>query len=331
MVRDDRPPRGASSCSTRRSPTARRGSCSTSRGSTRSAGATASRCATGIESTYRWFLENHDHARGASARGRAGLTQKRPGRSEKHGGPRHRRRRVHRQRVRGAAPRRPARRSSCSTTSRAGTAARSTLAPSSRRAAPATGRSSRVSYGSTASTRALTSPPSPTSASRSPSPARYYENNFTQAAALFEALVEAGVRARGLLLDLRHLRRAARGADPGGPPAVADQPVRLVEAVRRAAAVRLRPRLRPALRGAALLQRRRGDARSAARPTRPRRTSSRSSSPRRPAAAGRSPSSATTTTRPTAPPSATTSTSRTSGRRISSRSPTCGGAARRSS
>ena len=78
--------------------------------------------------------------------------------------------------------------------------------------------------------------------------------------------------AGGVLLDLRHLRRPDGGADRGEPPAVADQPLRLVEALRGAAARELRPRPRPALRGAALLQRRRRHRRAAASTTSPRRT-----------------------------------------------------------
>ena len=66
-----------------------------------------------------------------------------------------------------------------------------------------------------------------------------------------------GREAGRLLLDLRHLRRPDRGADPGEPPAVADQPLRLVEALRGAPARELRPRLRPEVRRPALLQRRR--------------------------------------------------------------------------
>ncbi len=62
-----------------------------------------------------------------------------------------------------------------------------------------------------------------------------------------------------LLLDLRDLRGAAGGADPREPPPVAHQPLRLVEALRGAGAPRLRSGLRAEVRGPALLQRGGGD------------------------------------------------------------------------
>ena len=130
---------------------------------------------------------------------------------------------------------------------------------------------------STRSTPASTSPPSPTSASRSRSPARYFDNNFTQAAGRSSSrCVAAGVKRVVFSSTCATYGVPTAVPDPGEPPAVADQPLRLVEALRRAAARELRPGLRAALRGAALLQRRRRHRALPARPTTPRRTSSRS-------------------------------------------------------
>ena len=60
-----------------------------------------------------------------------------------------------------------------------------------------------------------------------------------------------------LLQYLRDLRRDERGTDPRRPPSGSDQPLRPDEAPHGAHDVRLQSRLRHALRGPALLQRRR--------------------------------------------------------------------------
>ena len=65
LVRDVVHPQARAGVRLDASRTARRASCSTSRGCTRSAGVTASRSREGIASSYRWFLDNHDTARGA--------------------------------------------------------------------------------------------------------------------------------------------------------------------------------------------------------------------------------------------------------------------------
>ena len=77
-----------------------------------------------------------------------------------------------------------------------------------------------------------------------------------------------------VLVDVRHLRRPAAHPDRRVAPAGAGEPVRRVEAVRRAHPALVRARVRPALGRAALLQRRRARTRTArsARITIPRRT-----------------------------------------------------------
>ena len=278
-----RPSRGARSSSTRRSPTARRGSCSTSRR------------LHALGWRHRIGFARGDRRRPTAGSSRTGTTPAAPRRARPprapaeeetgHGRPRDRRRRLHRQRLRGAAPRR----------GRGGRRPRRPLArpprgrPPGRRLLRGAHRRPRPRgphrRGAPARRRASTSRPSPTSASRSRSRRRYFDNNFTQAQALLRDARGRGREAGRLLLDLRHLRRADRGADPGEPPAVADQPLRLDEAVRGAAP--RRASTAPTACGSSRCATSTPPApprRLAARTTSPRRTSSRSCSRRRRAA-----------------------------------------------
>ena len=77
-----------------------------------------------------------------------------------------------------------------------------------------------------ASTPSSTSPPTPTSASRSTNPRKYFRNNVADTLNLLDAMLRRGRPRHRLLVDLRDLRRAAAGADPRGPSAEAGQPVR---------------------------------------------------------------------------------------------------------
>ena len=134
-------------------------------------------------------------------------------------------------------------------------------------------------------------------------PGRYFDNNFTQAQALFDALLERRREARRVLA-----RPAPPTASPTDVPIAEGHPQwpinpygwsklfveRMLD--------ELRPRLRPALRRRCATSTPPGaTATRAARTTSPRRTSSRSCCAPPPGASRRSRSSATTTTRPTAP------------------------------
>ena len=162
-------------------------------------------------------------------------------------------------------------------------------------------------------------------------PGRYFDNNFTQAQALFDTLLEAGVK---------HVVFSSTCATYGEPKAVpipeghAQWPInpygwsklfveRLLDSYDRAHGLRF-----AALRYFNAAGRHR---RARASTTSPRRTSSRSRCARPPGVGRRSRSSAATTTRPTARRSATTSTSPISPRRTSRRSRSCAAAATRSS
>ena len=151
-------------------------------------------------------------------------------------------------------------------------------------------------------------------------PLAYYDNNTAGTISLLEGDEDRGREAAGVQFHLRRLRRARDDADRRDDAAGADQPVRLVEVVRRAGAARLRRRRQGfRVRRLAIFQRGgRGGRRLAGRRPRPGDApDSRAAAGRAWANARRSRCSAPIIPRPTARASATTSTSRTSARPIS--------------
>ena len=114
-------------------------------------------------------------------------------------------------------------------------------------------------------------------------PARYFDNNFTQAQVLFESLVAAGVKRVVFSSTCATYGVPTESADPGEPRRSGPiNPYGWSKLFVERLLDELRPRLRPEVRRAALLQRgrRHRDGESARRTT-PRRTSSRSSWRRR--------------------------------------------------
>ena len=86
-------------------------------------------------------------------------------------------------------------------------------------------------------------------------PAGYYRNNVEGTLTVLRAMAEEEVSALHLLLDLRGVRRAGRGADLRGAPDEPDQRLRRDEAGGRAGAAALRAGLRDPVDLPALLQR----------------------------------------------------------------------------
>ena len=99
-------------------------------------------------------------------------------------------------------------------------------------------------------------------------PAKYFRENVSGGIALLDAMRAAGVTAHRLQLDRGDVRHAREDAHPRVGPDPADQRLRRDEALRRGGDRLVRPRLRPAERDPALLQRgrRQPAIRRAARP-----------------------------------------------------------------
>ena len=96
-------------------------------------------------------------------------------------------------------------------------------------------------------------------------PRKYFRNNVAGTLNLLDAMLDAGVRDIVFSSTCATYGEPQQRADRRGPSAEPGQPVRRDQADRRADAALVRAGLRPALRGAALLQRRRRRSRRRAR------------------------------------------------------------------